>query len=116
MNNYTEHIYVAVSPATDGVPTVEETNTIFSFSTNVTDPKTVFAQVGANVANFMLLIAGIIVVGMAIYSGWQLISAQGDEGKVEAGKKRLINSLLAAAVITLTFTIIEFIKKLIIVP
>ena len=104
--------------APGGVPTENSTNQIFGLSnlTGDADNNTVFAQVGANVANMMLLIAGIVIVTVILYSGLKMILAQGDEEKIQAAKKQLINSLLAIVVIMLVLTIAQFAINLIARP
>jgi len=110
-------IILAAQPVENGVPTEDQANNIFNIDPSIgTNPQDVFANVGANVANFMLIIAGIVVVFMVIYSGFLMVTSGGDEAKVGAAKKQLVNALLATAVITLTFGIVQFIMSVISKP
>lgn len=111
----------AVNPAPKGVPkqpatgvppeeTVEEIIPLATLGAGET-PQQVIGIVGANVINTMLYIAGGLTILYMIYTGGLFISAQGDSGKVETAKRKLINSIAGIGVITISLFIVRLIRS-----
>jgi hypothetical protein len=57
--------------------------------------------------NFLYLIA----VGFALYGGFQILTAGGEDDKVKSGKKILINAVLGLFVIFIAASVIKFVVK-----
>lgn len=55
--------------------------------------------------NFLYLIA----VGFALYGGFQILTAGGEDDKVKSGKKVLINAVLGLFVIFIASSLIKFV-------
>lgn len=101
-----------VKPAENGVPDyVTVTDQVPLIHAQTHEPTQVIATVGANVINTMLYIAGGLTILYLIYSGGLFISAQGDSGKVETAKRKLINAILGIAVITMSLFIVRMIRS-----
>lgn len=100
-----------VNPATGGVPDYNTVNSqVPLIHLGSHDPNEIIGIAGANVINTMLYIAGGLTILYLIYSGGLFISAQGDSGKVETAKRKLINAILGIAVITLSLFIVRMIR------
>lgn len=103
-----------IKPAQSGVPTDASINTVVPIvSANPMDasrsPEILIGRVGAGVVNTMLYVAGGLTIIYIIYAGSQFIVAQGDSGKVEAAKHKLLNAILGIVVITLSLFIVRMI-------
>ncbi len=57
--------------------------------------------------NFLYLIA----VGFALYGGFQILTAGGEDDKVKSGKKILINAVLGLFVIFIASSLIKFVVE-----
>ncbi len=57
----------------------------------------------------LLSIVTIIAVGFALYAGFQILTAGGDEEKVKSGRKTIINVIIGLVVMWLSYAIVTFI-------
>ena len=55
--------------------------------------------------NFVLPIGGVIVTFMFIYTGFQFVMAQGNDGKLEEAKKSLMHTVIGAAIVLAALSI-----------
>lgn len=62
------------------------------------------------IRNFLLVVGIIITVAFLVWSGITYIMAGGDETKVEEAKKRLLWTIIGAAVILAVFILLETIR------
>lgn len=69
------------------------------------------APILVQVISFMLAIAGFIAIGFIIFSGYLLITAQGNEQQIEQGKKSLINSILGLIIALSAYIIISSVQR-----
>ncbi|MFA4930255.1 MAG: hypothetical protein WC570_00085 [Patescibacteria group bacterium] len=52
------------------------------------------APILLRIIGFALSLAGFVAIGFIIYSGYLLVTAQGNEQQVEQGKKSLVNAII----------------------
>ena len=57
----------------------------------------------------LLSLVTIIAVGFALYAGFQIMTAGGDEEKVKSGRKTIINVLIGIVVMWLAYAIVTFV-------
>ena len=57
-------------------------------------------------------IAGFILLLMIIFSGFQMLTSAGDPKAMEAGQKRLMNSLIGFIIIFLAYWIVKFVGQM----
>lgn len=69
-------------------------------------------QIVANITTFLYIIA----VLLALWGGFQILTASGDEEKVKKGKNVLIQALIGLVVIFLAYSIISWLLNLILTP
>ena len=65
-----------------------------------------------NIVAFLIGLLYLIAVIFALYGGFQILTAGGDEDKVKKGKTTLINAAIGLAVIFLASTLIDWIISL----
>lgn len=63
----------------------------------------------ARIINVFLGILGIIAVGLILYAGYLWMTAGGDDTKIAAAKKTLINSVIGLVIILSSFAITQFV-------
>lgn len=93
-------------------------------STFAADGKTLFGAQNASALNTgggdpyaaitgtiikLLSLVTIIAVGFALYAGFQIMTAGGDEEKVKTGRKTIINVLIGIVVMWLAYAIVTFV-------
>ncbi|MDQ7009822.1 MAG: pilin [Candidatus Gracilibacteria bacterium] len=60
----------------------------------------------SNILTYILGFLSIIAIGFAIYGGFQILTAGGDDDKVKKGKTTLINALIGIFVIMMAWSIV----------
>lgn len=104
-----------IVPANQGVPFTSEVNTTVPLiHLQSHQPQEVIAIVGANVINTMLYIAGGLTILYLFYAGSQFMTSQGDSGKVETAKHKLLNAILGIVAITMSLFIVRLIRSAIV--
>jgi len=66
-----------------------------------------FRQLALTVLNFFLGFLGLLAVVMIIYGGVLYVSAAGDEGKIDKGKKIIMYAIVGIVIILLSFAIVN---------
>lgn len=104
-----------IDPAESGVPRLNTVNNqVPIVQVNTADPnrtpEILIGMVGAGVVNTMLYVAGGLTILYLFYAGSQFMTAQGDSGKVENAKHKLLNAILGIVVITLSLFIVRLIR------
>lgn len=100
----------SINPAPGGVPPKNAVSTQIPLVDPSTDSiGTVASRVGANAANTLLYISGGITIIYLLFTSVQLITAAGDQGKIDSAKRHLVNALVGAAIITLSIFIVRLI-------
>lgn len=66
-----------------------------------------------NVINFIIGAAALVSVVMIVWSGYQYMTAGGDEGKVSKATKSLTNAIIGLVIAIVAKVLVEFVKKLI---
>ena len=61
------------------------------------------------VVNAILWIAGVLAVGMIIYSGVRMVMSQGDAGKVAQEKKTITYAVTGLIIVVLAYAIVTFV-------
>jgi|GEM_PF-4616883 len=105
-----------IKPAQSGVPLLNAVDQqVPVVHVNVTDanrtPEKLIGMVGAGVVNTMLYVAGGLTILYLFYAGSQFMTAQGDSGKVENAKHKLLNAILGIVVITMSLFIVRMIRN-----
>lgn len=88
------------SPDTFGIKSIEDNTVLGVQNVRVTVAKIIRAVLG---------LLGIIAVVLVIYAGITVMTAGGNEEKVETGKKILINAVIGLAIILASFAIVQFV-------
>ena len=63
----------------------------------------------SNILTYILGFLSIIAIGFAIYGGFQILTAGGDDDKVKKGKTTLINALIGIFVVLVAYTLVGWI-------
>ena len=66
-----------------------------------------FRQLVLTILNFFLGFLGLLAVIMIIYGGVLYVSAGGDEGKIDKGKKIIMYAIVGIIIILLSFAIVN---------
>ncbi len=74
-------------------------------NTGGTDP---YAAITGTIVKLLSLVT-IIAVAYALYAGFQIMTAGGDEEKVKTGRKTIINVLIGIVVMWLAYAIVTFV-------
>jgi len=61
----------------------------------------------ANIIRILLLVSGALAVLFVVISGYQYITAHGNEEQAERGKKTLINALIGIVIIILAWVVVN---------
>ncbi len=64
-------------------------------------------QLVLTILNFFLGFLGLLAVIMIIYGGFLYVSAAGDQGKIDNGKKIIMYSIVGIIIILLSFAIVN---------
>ena len=70
-----------------------------------------FTQIATKVLNFLLSIVGIIAIIMLVFGGFTYLTAAGDEGKAETGKKIVTYAVIAIAVALSALVLVTQVTK-----
>lgn len=73
----------------------------------VMDPRITVARA----INRLLGFLGIIMVALLMYSGFQYMTAEGDKGKIDTAKKRIINATIGLIIILSSYAITTFVME-----
>lgn len=63
----------------------------------------------ARIIRVVLGLLGIIALGVVLYAGFMIMTAGGNEEKVEIGKKTLVNAVIGLIIIMSAFAIVQFV-------
>lgn len=66
----------------------------------------------ANLISWLLLAGGILAFFGLIISGFQYITAAGDQEKVARAKQNLFSTILGIIIISISYTIVAYIKSI----
>lgn len=61
----------------------------------------------ARIIRILLYFAGIVAVGMAIFGGYQVMTAAGNETQATNGRKTLTNAIIGLVIVILSYVIIQ---------
>ncbi len=75
------------------------------FNTGGSDP---YAAITGTIIKLLSLVT-IVAVAYALYAGFQIMTAGGDEEKVKTGRKTIINVLIGIVVMWLAYAIVTFV-------
>lgn len=64
-----------------------------------------------NVINFLVLFAGIICVFLIVYSGYKIVSSEGDPEKLKIARKTLAYAIVGFLFVLISFWVIGIIGK-----
>lgn len=62
-----------------------------------------------NIFNTVLFLAGLIAVGMLVYSGIQYVTSHGDPGKTKTAMNSIIYSIAGLVIVILAYAIVNFV-------
>lgn len=62
--------------------------------------------IGNIITNFVLPLAGAVIMGMVVYGGFLYITSAGDSQKTEKAKKTLMWAILAVFIIVISYSIV----------
>ncbi len=79
--------------------------------TQVVDEAQSFTQIATKVLNFLLSIVGIIGIIMLVIGGLMYLTAGGDEGKAEIGKKITTYAIIAIAIALSALVLVTQVAK-----
>ena len=65
----------------------------------------------AMLINVFASVMGFLAVGMIIYGGFMLLTAQGDPAKIKRGKDVVIYSIIGVILVMLAYAIVNFVMK-----
>jgi hypothetical protein len=72
----------------------------------------ILANIISTIIGFLTIVAFIYFLIQLIFAGYSLISAQGDEKKVESGRKRLTDGILGITIVVVAYGFTAFLAKL----
>lgn len=61
--------------------------------------------------NVFASVMGFLAVGMIVYGGFMLLTAQGDPAKIKRGKDVVIYSIIGVILVMLAYAIVNFVMK-----
>jgi hypothetical protein cdivTM_30108 len=61
--------------------------------------------------NVFASVMGFLAVGMIIYGGFMLLTAQGDPAKIKRGKDVVTYSIIGVILVMLAYAIVNFVMK-----
>ena len=79
--------------------------------TEVVDEAQSFTEIATKVLNFLLSIVGIIGIIMLVIGGLMYLTAGGDEGKAETGKKITTYAIIAIAIALSALVLVTQVAK-----
>ena len=62
-----------------------------------------------NIFNTVLFVAGLMAVGMLVYSGIQYVTSHGDSGKTKTAMNSIIYSIAGLVIVVLAYAIVNFV-------
>ena len=65
----------------------------------------------AMLINVFASVMGFLAVGMIIYGGFMLLTAQGDPAKIKRGKDVVTYSIIGVILVMLAYAIVNFVMK-----
>lgn len=77
--------------------------------TSTTIPDGDATSLVTNIFNMVLFVAGLIAVGMLVYSGIQYVTSHGDSGKTKTAMNSIIYSIAGLVIVVLAYAIINFV-------
>lgn len=66
----------------------------------------------SNIIGFITIVAFIFFVFQIIFAGYGFLSAQGDEKKLEAARKKITDGILGITIVVIAFGVTAFISNL----
>ena len=61
--------------------------------------------------NVFASVMGFLAVGMIVYGGFMLLTAQGDPAKIKRGKDVVTYSIIGVILVMLAYAIVNFVMK-----
>lgn len=68
-------------------------------------------QIIAEVIQIVLSITGTIFTGLIIYAGYNLMTAAGEQDKIDTGKKTIIGAIIGLTITLAAYSIANFVAK-----
>ena len=66
-------------------------------------------DVATPIINNLFFFAGVLAVGMLVYSGLRYITAHGDKTQIESAKNTMIYAIVGLVVVMLSYAVVNFI-------
>ena len=77
--------------------------------TSTTIPDGDATSLVTNIFNTVLFVAGLMAVGMLVYSGIQYVTSHGDSGKTKTAMNSIIYSIAGLVIVVLAYAIVNFV-------